>query len=69
MIYYSERIGVKSSQGKGTWGKVQGRTRRKLPLAFPRGVLQTAVLPPCIDALVVLPIKDVHPSLGGLGFY
>ena len=52
-----------------TLGQSPGETRWKLPLSFPRGVLQTALLPPRIDAHVVLPIKEVHPSLGGLGFY
>ena len=35
MIYYSERIGVKSSQGKGTWGRVQGRPGGSFHLPFP----------------------------------
>ena len=35
MIYYSESIGVKSSQGKGTWGRVQGRPGGSFHLPFP----------------------------------
>ena len=35
MIYYSERIGIKTSQGQGTWGRVQGRPGGSFQLPSP----------------------------------